>query len=567
MGKPTLMWSALAAAIVGALAAAYLGYSTADRAWSAVVDYDTPFVDEGLPPAAAGPAITDRVVLIIVDGMGEDVSRQMSTLETLREYGSDITVLTGQPSLSYPTWTTILSGAPHAVNGVTTNWYEGRVKVETLIDTALAAKKRVVVVGPPDFEDLYGVQRADGVYLEDWEEEYLSDRLVDEALRLAADVDPEFLLLHLPDLDEAGHDSGAASSHYAEIAERVDADLNRLIRALQDSSTTFVIASDHGHVDTGGHGGWEQEVVWVPVVFAGGGVGLASDEALQSDIAPTVSTLLGIPTPRFATGHVLESVVATFGAEVLRPARAQSEAMVASYLRTVGAEPPSSVELASMSVEDLDQLLKVAVGERIREDRSSRLPVAASIALVAIALIVLVGLLSRQALLSAGAGALVYYAVYSGLFFGVHGATWSLSSFNSEDLIDAFFNARLAEAAIAGLAAAAVAGLVYPFLRESPKAARGAYLAGWLALGPMTVLVIQATLGIQAAIYVWTWGIELTSYVPDLMWGFKFDLDLVQITALGGAALLAPLVTYLVGRYHPKVPRLPGTGRTASAQE
>jgi hypothetical protein len=33
--------------------------------------------------------------------------------------------------------------------------------------------------------------------------------------------------------------------------------------------------------------------------------------------------------------------------------------------------------------------------------------------------------------------------------------------------------------------------------------------------------------------------------------GFKYDLDLIQLTGLGAAALLAPAVTYLAGRFHP----------------
>jgi hypothetical protein len=161
---------------------------------------------------------------------------------------------------------------------------------------------------------------------------------------------------------------------------------------------------------------------------------------------------------------------------------------------------------------------------------------------------------------AAFAGTLVYYLVYNGLFFVVRGHQWSLSAFNEEDLIQAFFNTRMIETVVAALIGAAVAGFVYPLLRGEPKAARGPYLAGWLTLGAATALVIQATLGWQVAAYMWWWGADVRWRIPDLMWGFKFDLDLIQITALAGAALLAPVVTLLVGRYHPRV-------RTASATD
>ena len=50
------------------------------------------------------------------------------------------------------------------------------------------------------------------------------------------------------------------------------------------------------------------------------------------------------------------------------------------------------------------------------------------------------------------------------------------------------------------------------------------------------------------------------------MWAFKADLDMVQATALGAAALLAPLVTYLVGRYHPRVARGTVAGRVTASK-
>ena len=76
-------------------------------------------------------------------------------------------------------------------------------------------------------------------------------------------------------------------------------------------------------------------------------------------------------------------------------------------------------------------------------------------------------------------------------------------------------------------------------------------------LGPTTVLLILSTLGLQVAWFLWWWGAEPVWNLPDLMWGFKFTHDLVQATALGVAAAVAPLVSYLVGRYHPSV----GTSR------
>ncbi|MFU8891913.1 MAG: hypothetical protein ACNA76_09775, partial [Anaerosomatales bacterium] len=98
------------------------------------------------------------------------------------------------------------------------------------------------------------------------------------------------------------------------------------------------------------------------------------------------------------------------------------------------------------------------------------------------------------------------------------------------------------------------AAIIYPLLHAEPKGPRvRGHLAGWLALGPATVLAVMATLALQVAWFLWAYGAEVVWRLPDLKWGFKYDLDLIQATAVGATALLAPLVTYLIGRYHPRI--------------
>src|SRR5665648_460355 len=68
-----------------------------------------------------------------------------------------------------------------------------------------------------------------------------------------------------------------------------------------------------------------------------------------------------------------------------------------------------------------------------------------------------------------------------------------------------------------------------------------------------TALAILAVLAFQIAWFLWPWGAEVSWILPDLKWGFKYDLDLIQATAIAGVALLGPIVTYLIGRFHPKL--------------
>ncbi len=548
-------WIALALGTVVALGAAYAAYTVANISWNQVVDYRSPYAKEALPEGAAADAEalprSKRVVYVIVDGLREDVSRQMPTMQQLRKNGFDAVVRTGQPSLSFPNWTTLLSGAPQRISGVNTNWFEERVPVETLIDVALREKQAVVVSAPKDFEMLYGVNRTGHVFLKDWSKDsYMSAEIVDHAIDLARDTTPTLVVVHLPDIDEAGHAFGGASPEYLASAKKVDADLGRLVGALQDGDTAFVVAADHGHIATGGHGGWEPEVIDVPAVFAGAGIRFGKGAGTQAQVAPTVAYLAGLPAPRNGVGAPLNVGIAMV--DLSRFAEQRSAAFKA-YIQVIQRDMPtgSTKVTTPATVDDAAQGFDVVTQDRLKVERRERMPMAAALALGALAVIAVIGILSWRALVSAGAGTVFYYLVYNGLFFLLHGYRWSLSSFNSEDLLKAFFNGRMLEAVIAAVVAAFVAADIYLALRRPVHRPKGEYLPGWIALGTATVLVIQATLALQVAWYLWQWGISITWVLPDFMWAFKYDLDLIQATALGAAAILAPLATYLVGRFHP----------------
>ncbi len=568
-----LAWVAGLVALVLCLATAYGAYVLAGYSWDQVVSYESPFAEPTRPwdeavaegmVASREASDSPRLILIIVDGLRLSESETlMSSVNTLRGYGSDMVAVTPQPSLSYPTWTTILSGAPPDISGVTTNWFEGEVPVETIIDVALAEGMTTVVVGPDSFDELYGAGRAQGSYFEPWSEDrYMSTGFVGAAIELIEQEDPQLVVVHLPDADETAHQFGPNSDEYDEVVARIDTDISRLVGVAQDDRTTFVITADHGHIDGGGHGGWENAVTRVPAVFVGPNASLDSGQIEQVDIAATASVALGLRPPRNSAGKVREEVLGS-SPEAVASGEVQYREQAERYLEAL--EGSTSRLGGARTYEAIDVVLIEAQDARLAADRSARLPIALAMAAVALIAIILVGAFSWRALAAAGAGALGYYAMYNVLYFIVHGHEWSLSAFNTEDYVEMFFNIRLGEAAISGIVAVFVAAAVYPLLRQDPKGARGTYLGGWLALGPAVVLVIQATLTLQVAWFIYQWGADVVWRLPDLKWGFKYDLDLIQITALGAAALLSPLVTFLVGRYHPRVRAAEDAGESHAA--
>ncbi|MDP3629594.1 MAG: alkaline phosphatase family protein [Actinomycetota bacterium] len=545
---PPTAWLLLLAGLVVALGVSYAAYTLAGYSWAQVVDYDSPFITaangvlKSSRPALDTPipgATSRRTVLVVIDGLTDATSRTMPSIEALRKRGNDVALTVPQPSLSYPTWTTILTGATPQISGVTTNWYEKRVPLETLMDVAAVSGRSVVVASPKDIETLYSASKVASTAYTDWVEgDYVTDTIVDDALSLAGEKKADFVFALFPDVDEAGHSFGQASEQYAATAAQVDADLARLIDGLDDGNTVFVVLPDHGHVPAGGHGGWEDPVTHTFAAFAGPGVKPGDAKGRLQDAAPTVALLAGFQAPSGTSGVTIDGLLADSNGDAQLLDTERSRRFENAYSATVTGSS-TSVELAD--------------AQRLASDRVDRLPLA--LGLVAIALVVLaaIGIASWRALVAALSGALAYVAVYNGFFFLAHRYAWSLSTFNEESMIQAFFNGRMVEAVIAGLIACAVAGDIYLLMRPEPKGVRAGFTVEWMSLGLATALAIQVVLGVQVAWFLWQWGAETVWRLPDLMWGFKYDLDLIQMTAIAGVAILGPVVTYLIGRFHPRV--------------
>ncbi len=552
--------------MVVALGISYGAYTLAGYSWAQVVDYASPFsamptsTFTGTRPPLSIPvpdATPRRVVLVLIDGLTDAASRTMPSINALRDGGNDVALTVPQPSLSYPTWTTILTGAPPNISGVTTNWYEKRVAVESLFDVAAGSGRTLVVAGATDLEMLFGISAlTDTAAFTDWEKSgYFTDDIVDDALSLAKGAESEFIFALFPDVDEAGHASGAASAEYAAVVAKVDADLARLIEGLDDGETVFVVLPDHGHVPAGGHGGWEDPVIHTSATFAGPGVKPGTSSARLEDIAPTIAVLAGLQAPQYAAGLASPDVLADSNGRAKDADFVRAVGFTLAYARTLNGQAAIADLESFASAEDLDNVISAAESARMKADRADRFPMALGIALAAIAILAVIGSASWRALAAALSGSAVYFAVYNALFFLLHGYAWSLSAFNEESAIQAFFNGRMIEAVIAGLIGCVVAAEVYLALRPEPRGVREGFTAGWLSLGVATSLAIQSLLGLQVAWFLWQWGAKTVWRLPDLKWGFKYDLDLIQITALAGVALLGPAVTYLIGRFHPRVKR------------
>ncbi|MCB9736386.1 MAG: hypothetical protein H6745_27705 [Deltaproteobacteria bacterium] len=254
-----------------------------------------------LPTAAPSPR---RVVLAVVDGLRED---WVDALGFAADDGARCVLDAQLPTFSRPNYVALATGVPPSLSGVRTNDHEGPAQIESVFDVARAAGYRTEVV--TDGTDWWGA-----LFPSAWREARFLDKPAFASLMATYAPAPGSLtLVHIVDVDDQGHDHGVAAA-YGEAAKRAGAVLRGLWGRLDRGRDTLFVTSDHGHIDRGGHGGPELEVVRTPLLVLGAGARGAPGERgchrSSLDLAPTVAAALGIRPPAASVGSPIAAVLA-----------------------------------------------------------------------------------------------------------------------------------------------------------------------------------------------------------------------------------------------------------------
>lgn len=507
-------------AIAAALALAVVGVAArmlADFQWDRVVEYESPYVSE-LPPAAETPRLADRVILVVVDGLRVDTSEVMPALQRLGEEGSALVARAPEPSLSFPGWTNMVTGAPPDISGVTTNWYEGRVRVDSIFASARRAGLTTGVAGGEGWRQLFRGQIDHSFFVRD-ARRFADERIGEAALRILAEDAPDLLLVHLPDVDHRGHETGV-DGVYRDAALGADRVIERLAEAAGEDAA-IIVTSDHGHIEAGGHGGREEEVILTPLVLTGDGlVPGARGMVAQSDVAPTIAALLGSGRPAHATGVLRVELLDADDDTRAEISAAHEEAGSRFYAEAASVVGGSGSTMAAF---------ERAREERHRHDVLARLPVA----LVVVALLAIAVALASRGLDAAAilVGSFLFFGTWAGIFLA-RGLTFSFSHFNTEDQVDAFLVARLLDTLIALGVAAVAAGLVAGRRQRAGPFQTGLGMAAWILL--------VTGMGVAAFLVVFGWG--FTWGLPNLVAGFAQFLALLAMFGIGVAAWAAGLI-------------------------
>jgi hypothetical protein len=524
----------------------------AGRAFAAFAGYRSPF---RFPPAPQRPlpALGERVVLVVLDGLGTEASRRMPFLQELRAGGASFECVSGLPSLSMPARAVLMTGAWPEIHGQTTNYDARPLGVPHIFELARAQGRSTALAAGAKTQALFAphvVHRA--VYEEEPESAPLERYQAALRRELAAssallrESGPGFAQLDLNLADEAGHGWGSASPEYAGAAAEVDGALRSLAALLDLGRDTLVVTADHGHVVTGGHGGPEPDVMHVPLVLAGRGVRRGTTgTCAQVDVAPTLAVLLGLPLPAASQGApLLAALDLTDEArrEVLANAVAQREAFLRAYADGVsvglvaagaGGEGTLSTRLSALLAEEVR-----VKEERLARDAPARWRRAALLAALPFAfLAVLLGLRvfspgeAARAAAFALAGVLAYHLLLPAL-----GLAYSLTAVNKDEWLQRFFVKDMALGLLACAASVSALG--------AGRRRRGADLLALCRLAWLCAAMFCTAFVVKiAAVYARS-EVFPRWFLPEQYWGMAFYLDSLVVMAVG---LFAPALALIAG--------------------
>jgi len=528
-----------------------------DGLWQSYQGYLSPYLTP-VPRGQARLPMAPRVVVVLVRALRLAESRQMPTLNNLRERGADVTLEVPPPTYHLPAAFGLLSGARPEVHGITANTRMHQ-RPDTVIDALQTITRSITIVGEDNWADWFEGAAASsvtsaapaptGLHIEqpDAPDAATRDGQAIE-LALTAMRDPNqpasFVLIELQLLETVAMTDPAS---YTTAAAATDFRIKTLVDALDFNTSALVIVSDRGLTNVFHDGGGEADVAHVPLVMTGAGIAPHTQAiAPQTSLAPTLSALAGAPAPMQAeSGPVFDVLAAspqlplisaqsitTFyeqWSEVMRQPRFASELLRRYQDALAGGDTVAYLKWQT----ELDAQVSATIAARLAAERASRLPFVIGAILM---LVLLTGLFLNDRPFQPLGGLAAYTVLWLALFFLVRGDHLTLSLFPSADPTDAL--GELARNSAALMAAVSIIVTLFTVRHED-------------ALDALTTVL--CTLGLIALLnaavfawFYWQWGDAWSWTLPD---STALVLAMTSLTQLG--AFLVPLV--------PALPDLPLT--------
>ncbi|MFE6719191.1 alkaline phosphatase family protein [Streptomyces albidoflavus] len=212
------------------------------------------------------------------------------------------------PTVSGPGWSTVLTGVWPDKHRVTDNTFAGHALDRypdflTRVETARpGASTYAVASWAPVTTTILSPAVDTRVSTPADEYDTGTTRRAVAELR---DGDRDAVVVHLDNIDHAGHSDGAASEAYLAAVRTADAQIGEMVAAVAARPSyaaedwLIMVTSDHGHTPAGGHGGNTLAERQTFLIARGGGVpaGTTRHDVRMPDVAASALHHLGIAIP------------------------------------------------------------------------------------------------------------------------------------------------------------------------------------------------------------------------------------------------------------------------------
>lgn len=274
-------------------------------------------------PAGAA-ATTDKVLVIGIDGAVLDRVKAAKAphLNGLMAQG-----LTARSTLyanpmaatsSGPGWSSVATGVWPDKHGVKDNSFTGKnyTAYPDFLTRIENAKPALNTYAAADWEPITSTDQNGPIFsakvdkrlsLKGDRDGYRNEdpKIAAAAAAELRDQNPDAAFVYFGEIDVAGHSYGAGSQQYLDAVARVDALIGQLLTSVQNRPTyaqenwKILVTTDHGHTNSGGHGGSTIAERGTFVIAKGAGIpaGSVRHDVKLVDVAATALAQVGVTAP------------------------------------------------------------------------------------------------------------------------------------------------------------------------------------------------------------------------------------------------------------------------------
>lgn len=279
--------------------------------------YQTTLQQEGLPAQLEQSSKKTKVVIVLISGLSVEALDRFDwpVLKQLAQIGANSVIQSSPPTYSHTSWMTLITGASAELNGVPPidRSFEALspTQTDTIFGRAQNAGLNTALLGKVDWQRLIPRNQLDETFFIQAPALEADQAVVSTVLPLLNENRMDLVLIHFTGLDFAAkYQGGTNSSAYQQAATRLDDYIGQIRRTIDLNTTALIILGDHGNLASGGHGGAELEVTEQPLIFVGSGTTPGSYSTVsQTDVGPTVTTLLGTAPPASSQGRILFEIL------------------------------------------------------------------------------------------------------------------------------------------------------------------------------------------------------------------------------------------------------------------